>query len=441
MERGFFEDHQDEIFTWAGETFDQASDCIRKSYSSSDEYEAGTVTVQPCTNIQDESAWIAQKILTSKNSLHRTAIFLNDFRNQRTYIEHSLKQFHIPYVVYGGEPLSATPLGQALEQLTELFFQNWKRDSWIRFLQSFPFNPQLVEKNGTPDQWNQWTIRANITDKNTLFIQRLEHLAKIQPDSKLQAFIDWQRELLSSLNKIERSFSNDSTMFFKNLFDWVQSHAHIDQIADEFSVFFDDLIYFSKNSIALEWNEIKPIIVEKLHAPAIQNKVFESDGVFIAPIHVMPGLSFDTIFFPHMNEGYFPKPSSQNFDITSQEMFKISQILRIKFPSAENDFNLQKVLFDTAISRTMNLFISYALTSLPNQEELRPSVFIHDFSKEKMFIPHIKFTSSAKFDSNFSKQVEKYVAESRTKSWSEYNALISSPQRKSHTLRATFSCI
>ncbi|MCC7460699.1 MAG: PD-(D/E)XK nuclease family protein, partial [Proteobacteria bacterium] len=157
---------------------------------------------------------------------------------------------------------------------------------------------------------------------------------------------------------------------------------------------------------------------------------FESDGVFVAPISVLPGLIFDTIFIPHMNEGCFPKPNPQSFDVTSQEMFKITQSSGINFPSAENDFNIQKVLFDTTRSRTKNLLISYAHMSLPAQEELRPSVFIHGLPKEKIFASNLKHPSSVSTSSVFTQQIENYNKALRSSTWSQYNALISNPPHK-----------
>jgi hypothetical protein len=441
MERGFFEDLQEVIFTWAGETFETAHELGTESSNSK-------ITVQPCAHLQDEVTWTAQTIVEQQKrkatSFHRTAIFLNDFRKQKFYVEHTLAQYNIPYVTYGGQPLTRTRVGLALEQLNELLFQNWKRDAWIRFLQSFPFKQEVFETIGTPDQWNQWTIEAQITDKNTFFIQRLENLNRTAKDSKLNSFIEWQKDLVSSIETVEKTLSKNPALFFQKLFEWVQGYADANEILDAHAVFFDDLIYFCKilEGIA-DWNEVKPIIAEKLTKPAIQDNAFESDGIFIAPVSMMPGLSFDTIFLPHMNEGCFPKSNPQSFDVTSQEMFRITQNSGVPFPSAENDFNIQKILFETTQYRASQMLISYAQCSLPEQEELRSSVFIHDLPKEKIFTPsqHLQVLPA---DPVFTQSIRNYYNALQSQTWSHYNALITKPSEKrtysAHDIKTYLSC-
>jgi hypothetical protein len=455
LERGFFEDLQETIFTWAGETFESAEELRTRSSTWLSQ-------VQPAAHLQDEAAWMAQTILNQQKKtptpFHRIGVFLNEFRKQKTYVEQTLKQYNIPYVVYGGQPITTTRVGQAIEQLIELLFQNWKRDDWIRFLQSFPFKTDVYESFGTPDDWNQWTIDAKITDKNTFFVQRLENFVKAElsmhGDSRAKQWIEFQKNLVSSLDVVEKTLSKNPAMFFQKLFEWIQTYADSNEIADEHAIFFDDLIYFcrileqpnlSRHSSKSEagWSEIKFIITEKLSQPAVQDKVFESDGVFIAPITVMPGLSFDTIFLPHMNEGCFPKSNPQNFDVTSQEMFHITQSSGATFPSAENDFNIQKVLFETTQTRANQILISYAQFSLPGQEELRPSIFIHGLPKAKMFTSNAELPSTP-VDHTFTQAIRSYNDAFRSQTWSQYNALISNPVQKlaysAHDIKTYLSC-
>jgi hypothetical protein len=484
MERGFFEDLQEAVFTWAGETFDEAQEILGDIAGSPEGKRLVSpdknFLVQPCAHLQDEATWIAQTILgffggqnsevhgsernhesegcppiknPGQNGLHRIGIFLNDFRKQKIYIEHTLGQYKIPYVVYGGQPLTSTRIGQALEQLTELLFQNWKRDTWIRFLQTFPFKPEIYAMSGIPDMWNQWTIDAKITDKNTFFIPRLENFVRthdvqlkaMRADGLAKHYIEWQKNLVSSLDAVEKTLNKSPAIFFQKLFEWIQTFADSTQIQDEHAIFFDDLIYMSRHSLGeSEWTEIKPIVVEKLGQPAVQDKVFESDGVFIAPISLLPGLSFDTIFMPHLNEGCFPRSNPQSFDVTSQEMFKITQSTGVSFPSAENDFEIQRVLFETTQTRTSNLLISYAQFSLPGQEELRPSVFLHKLPVEKIFTNTMELPSTVSIDPAFTKSIQNYNEAFQAQTWSKYNALISNPAEKrtysAHDLKTYLSC-
>jgi ATP-dependent helicase/DNAse subunit B len=444
MERTFFEDLQETIFTWAGETFADAEELSTESRT--------LLTVTPVAHLQDEATWMAQTIIgqqkTKANQFHRTGIFLNDFRKQKTYVEHTLTQYNIPYVVYGGQPLTSTRIGQAIEQLTELFFQNWKRDVWVRFLQTFPFKQSVIDKAGIPDQWNQWTIDAQVTDKNTFYFARLENLNLTEKDSKPSGFIEWQKELISSLETVEKTFTKHPSQFFQNLFEWIQTYADVNMIDDKHAIFFDEMIFFTKiieaqrsptgedgrvqrsSQSEAGWLEVKPVILEKLSQPTIQDKVFESDGVFIAPISVLPGLTFDTIFLPHMNEGCFPKSNPQSFDVTSQEMFKITQSSGVSFPSAENEFNVQRVLFETTKTRASQVLISYAQFSLPGQEELRPSIFIHGIPKDPVFVSNVELPSIIPNDPAFTQSIQTYYNAFQSKTWSQYNALISNPATK-----------
>ncbi len=426
MERGFFEDLQEAIFTWAGEAFKSAEELSASSTPK--------VTVQPASHLQDEVAWIAQTIVAKQKEkpvpFHRIGIFLNDFRKQKSYVEQAFQKFNIPYVFHGGRSLTSTFIGRSLEILTEVLFQNWKRDAWIRFLQTFPFKQSTYDTCGTPDQWNQWTIDAQITDKNTFFIQRLENQYRINNNSKLKSFIELQKDLVSSLDLVEKTFSRNIPTFIQKWFQWIQTYADPTQIRDEHAMFFDDLIYFSNAlSSGILWQEFKSVIQDKLQSPVIQDQVFESDGVFVAPVSTVPGLNFDHIFLPYVNEGAFPKTAGQDFDLTSHEMFLITQKSGIAFKNAEFDFEMQKVLFETTKTRTQQLFVSYSQCALPNQEELRPSVFLHGLPKEKIFSAPLDVSSDA-VDSQFTQSIKKYYESIYNNTWSNYNALISEPVKK-----------
>lgn len=427
MERPFFEDLQEAIFTWAGENFENAEELDITSNT--------TVLVQPASHIQEESLSIAQTIVQlQKNKpvpFHKIGVFLNDYQKQRSYIEQTFNKYGIPHVVYGGQPLTSTQLGKSLECLAEVLFQNWKRDTWIRFLQTFPFKPEVYEANGTRDDWNQWTVEAQIADKNAFFLQRLEQLYKKLNNPKLKNFIEWQRVFVPGLEQVEKMYSKNIPGFFQALFEWVQIQADTTQILDEHGSLFDNLIYFSKIlDTETSWQEIKPIVIEKIRQSSIQDKVFESDGVFIAPMSLLPGLTFEVLFMPFMNEGAFPKSAPQSFDLTSQEMFKITQKSGVTFASSEQDFEMQKVLFETTKSRTHQLLVSYSDYALPNQSELRPSVFLHGLPKTKPFKNEFEIASKVQTNENFTKNIRQYNDAQLAKSWSHYNALISSPSEK-----------
>lgn len=448
------EKFQESTFTWLDQVFQNVEDLETIETTS-------TLTVQPLYHLEDEGNWIAQTILGAmrrkfgfdvdiaggledrqdlekrcvspdkttervpgQNGFNRIGIFLNDYPNQEPYIRKALAQQSIPFVSIRGQALSETRFGLAFKSLLELLLTNWNRAEWFQFLQSFPFDPSIYEKNGSPTQWNHISAQARISSRDLFFMERLERYVDQNKSSANLSFLEFQKKILTEFSTMENAIKqNDFSNLTFLINKFFQDHAAVSEITSTVLLFLDELSYICSQITKSNWSEVQNLILEKLEQTFFTEKVFESDGVLIAPISMMKSLFFDVIFLPYLNEGKFPKNAERPFDLHPDEIKQISSKSPIRFSQVMDQFDEQSSWFDSAKDHcTQSLYISYSMYSLPKEEDLKPSILLHGFKKEPILV--LQTTREYNDSPPPREKIRAWVESSQSETWSEYDAFL-----------------
>lgn len=389
-----------------------------------------SISLQSCHHLQDESIWIAKSIAdrqkTNPIPFHKFGIFLNDYAGQKIHIETALNQTGIPYVVLHGTTVAKSRLGQSVTRLLELLTTNWSRNQWFDFLRTFPFDASWFEKNGNPSDWNQFSVDADISTKQAFYFERLELLYARTKNEMIAAFISFQRKILNDVSDMESSIQNKNFLkLSQQLNSFCQNYANLDTLTDATLQFFDELEYlFSDSNTQFDWVDAQRIIQEKIERTIEKNAVFESDGVLVAPFSMMKSLFFDTIFLPHMNEGYFPKHESPLFDLHVDELKQISDQSKISFDQNQKHLDIQSSILDSAKYHASNaVLLSYSMYSLPKEEDLKPSILVQPWiSKEQIFDSSSWNLSSQNANPSTREQIRQWVNSEQSNEWTSFNA-------------------
>lgn len=441
MEIFISEKFQETTFTWLDQAFQNVEDLETIDTTS-------ITTIQPCNHFEDEATWIAQTILGffggkdsevhgSKRSheiegcppiksLHRIGIFLNDYTSQEPYIHKALTDNGIPCVPIRGNPLTKTRFGQSIVSILNLLLTNWNRAEWFHFLQIFPFNESIYQENGTPTDWSHASVQANVSSRESFFIERLVHYATNNPKLDLITFIEFQKNLLKAFTAMEHAIKQNN---FKDLIHFInrffQQYADHKELTPAVLLFLDELDYVCSKITKASWSDIQTLISEKLESTFFTEKKFESDGVLIAPIEMMKSLFFDVIFLPQLNEGKFPQYNERPFDLHPDEMKLISSKSPIRFTQGSDHFNEQFSWFDSAKDHcTQSLFISYSMYSLPKEDDLKPSIFLFGQRWNPIFVP--KKSTNFTAPSSMHAKIQKWIESNQSLTWNEYNAYLDS---------------
>ena len=424
MEVFSIENFQIPTLNWMDHHFKNVEDLEEQS-------EVALVSLQTCYHLQDESLWIAKTIADRQKSnpipFHRFGIFLNDGQNQRIYIESALSRFGIPFVALQGRTVAESRLGQSITRLLDLLTTNWSRDQWFDFLRTFPFDASWYEKSGSSSDWNQFSVEADISTKQGFYFERLEALQSKTKNEMLASFIIFQRKILGDVSDMEVSIQKGNFLkFVQQLNAFCQNYANQNVLTNATLQFFDELEYlFSDSFTQMDWIDIQRMIQEKIETSMEKNAVFESDGVLIAPFSMMKSLFFDTIFLPHMNEGYFPKHESPMFDLHVDELKQISQASKISFDQTQKHLDIQSSILDASKHHASNaLMMSYALYSLPKEEDLKPSILVQPWvNKNSTFNPNEWAPTPSSIASGpLQNQVHQWVNSEQANEWTSFNA-------------------
>lgn len=388
-----------------------------------------SVCVQPCYQIADESEWISQTILDRQKKnptdFRRFGIFLNDFASQEIHIRKSLERHHIPYVSIQDVQISQSRLGQALKNIMLLIQSNWSRADWFGFLELFPFESNILREKGLPSSWSKISVEAGISSRKSHFFQRLENYFARNPSNNQSSFVEFQKDLFEEFSSFEKIIENrEYTALIRAIESFVHRYANPQFIIQPILILLDELRYaLSDVGTSMTWKDVRELILEKVGGSSYNEKIFETDGVFIAPFSLLNGLFFDTIFLPHMNEGKFPRPSSISFDLHAEEIQQIGKSARVKFESTQNALDMQSSLFESSHYHAKYLHLSFSQYSLPKEDELKPSFLLQKFSIEPIFEP-AQPSPSVQSPNGLGEQVQKWIQQNESHTWSQFNAYL-----------------
>lgn len=429
------EKFQETTFTWLDNAFQDVQDLETIETTS------GSI-IQPCYHFEDEAFWIAQTILgdmrrkfeasnddskavrvPGQNGLHRIGIFLNDYSTQEPTLRKTLNLQGISNVSIRGKKLKETRFGISFEIFMNLLLTHWNRAEWFNFLQLFPFKPIVYEKNGSPASWNDISVKAFISNRDSFFIERLVHYATKNKDEELVSFVEFQKKIFKEFTHIENEMRLGTTNFATLLNRFFQEYADPKEITPGVLLFLDELEYICSDMHQTPARDVQNLILEKLEQTYISEKTFESDGVLIAPIEMMKSLFFDVIFLPHMNEGLFPKNAERAFDLHPDEIKQISSTTPIRFSSTTDQFDEQSSWFESAKDHcTESLYISYSMYGLPKEEDLKPSFFLYGQKKEPIFVPQRTLEENPATSTR--PHIQKWIESNQSQTWNEFDAFL-----------------
>ena len=411
---------QESTFMWLDNVFQNVEDLEVPDTSS-------TSTIQPCHHFEDETLWIAQTIQERQKakpiSFHRIGIFLNDYNAQEPILRKALTQQNIPSVSIRGRKYKETRFGMSFKTLIDLLLTHWNRSEWFNFLQSFPFKASIYEKNGSPVEWNDISVRAFISNRDSFFIERLVHYSTKNKNAQIFSFVEFQEKILKEFTNLEKLLRLDKLSFVNSLNHFLQEYADPKELTPNVLLFLDELEYMCSEICLAPSRDILNLILEKLENTYFTERTFESDGVLIAPISMMKSMFFDIIFLPHMNEGLFPKHAERSFDLHPDEIKQISSSSPIRFSHVTDQFDEQSSWFESARNHcTQSLNISYSMYGLPKEEDLKPSIFLYGQKKEPVFVAHP--TVAENFSPTLRQQVQKWIENTQSQTWNEFNAFL-----------------
>lgn len=400
-----------------------------KSEDLSTQESTTKIIVQPCYHLDDEAHWISHTILQQQKSdpvsFRRIGIFLNHFSSQETFIRKALTSSHLPFVSIQDVRFLDTRVGLAFQALVSMMNTNWNRAQWFDFLELFPFESNIYSENGLPGDWSKISVEAGISSRRSFFINRLEAYASRKKNEKTDSFVEFQKDLLQEFSGFEKQIHDHQyVLLIQSLESFFHRYSNPSFVSQPFLLFFDDLRYILSNvDEQIPWDDVRAMLLEKFETSFYNEKIFESDGIFIAPISMMKSLFFDSVFIPQLNEGKFPKLVDKTFDLHSEEIRDISTSSKIKFENVQNGMDVQSSWFESAKHHaTKNLYLSFSKYSLPEEDDLKPSVLLEHFTFEKIYEPDRISQDIVK--TTFTTQIRRWIESYDSRTWSSFNAYL-----------------
>ena len=392
------------------------------------------IQAQACHHVHDEGLWIAQTIAQRQKSnpipFHRFGIFLNDDA-QRPHIENALCRYGIPSVYIYGNKILQSRLGQSMDRLIRMLGTSWSRNDWFDFLETFLFDASYYEANGEASDWNQFSVEAGLSTRDAFWIKRLEALPnsqnakRIPSFDKLNSFVSFQKKMISEVSDLEKLLEKgEFSKFALELNKFFQTYANPSSLTSSLLMFFDDLEYLLGDiPDTVPFSDVQRMILDKLALTPEKGRIFESDGVLIAPFSMMKSLFFNVIFLPHMNEGSFPKNESPLFDLHVDELREISDKSKISFDHSQQQLDIQSAMLDSAKYHAQeSLYLSYSQYSLPGEQDLKPSLLIHSFLENKPVFETQTESNREEISQPMLEKIRDWVSSKQSQNWDQYNA-------------------
>ena len=250
------------------------------------------------------------------------------------------------------------------------------------------------------------------------------HYADSHPQLNLVPFIEFQKSLFQSFRAMEQAIKDHQFGPFVQLINrFFQHHADQSEMIPAVLLFLDELEGICSKITSSDWSNIQQLILDKLESTWISEKIFESDGVLIAPLSMMKSLFFDMVFLPHMNEGQFPKSNHRPFDLHPDEIKQMSSKSNLRFAQANDSRDEQSSWFESAKDHCIDaLCISYSHYSLPKEDDLKSSPFLLGLKNEPIFIPEKTQTTARISPAN--QHVQKWIESNQSLCWDEFNAYL-----------------
>lgn len=329
-----------------------------------------SVTITHCTTIDQEVAFVLEKIRETEVKLSEIAILCRANSYALPFVE-AFKKHNIPYQFLSEKGLYGKEEVRDLIAVLRVLSNPTDDMSLMRVLRMEWFDLKMISilealqqaKKSYITLWTQLGKSPDFSQVHELFRRLIEF-------SKTHSVGETLYEFTQSIDLYQKLLARQT----------IEAEEQIVNIA----TFFQKIKRFEQenpNKAVLDFVNYLDLADEAGENPAAKFDVEGQEGIQISTIHAAKGLEFDTVFVPSLVSQRFPAMNRQRGIDLPPELIR-------ELPT-EGDFHVQEErrLFYVAVTRAKNkLYLLhsdfYSTSNAQNPRAKKPSVFLSEIREE-----------------------------------------------------------
>lgn len=333
----------------------------------------------------------------------RTAILLRTATPYTNYLRGALRQAGTQAYFHECRTLGESLCGSAIRKLTRLLNGEFKRVDVADFLLCGRIKPPASLRETMTElpaaEWNHFSLLAGVTggadnwltslSRYTNGIQRKAERALLQDEedttdyarqlASLNAFTVWLKTLFETVWQIRacKSFADFTDALRAACDDFTATDESTDEIFDQL----EQAVQLDASDIQLDLAAMLTCVESALRTPAKREGRYQESEPTVATLMQTRGVVFDHVFLIGLNEGEFPRFTSQDPILLDFERELLSHALSqgtfaITVPRLANRVAQEKYYFAAALdSARRRITLSFSRMGSRNRETL-PSRFV-----------------------------------------------------------------